>query len=148
MAELALLYVPFLFILLLSASICRLVIFWQMERSVRVMAFLVVFVSFGVLVLGTTIKLPETVRTVTRCFLIGSLVIGNYLDWHALIVFLHKKYERKVVAAAAEIEAPLPVTKTLAAIAGEHSPVQLNATEPAPKAETAPVPEPEPAHFA
>ncbi len=128
MASLVGSFIPIIFGLLLLTTIGRALTFWQKERTARVFSFMLVFLSLSVLYLVVALGLPVQARDIARTFLLVALLVGTWLDWQALIGFMHKKYERKVVALS-ETDAPPPTTTTLATLADEHGPVKLNATE-------------------
>lgn len=85
--------VPCLFGAMLSTTICRLLIFWQKERTGRVFCFALVFATLCFLYLVSALRLAIPLRDTARAVLFLALVCGGFFEWRELIVYLRKKAE-------------------------------------------------------
>jgi hypothetical protein len=106
MYSLAELFAPILFGLLLVAAGNRALVFWQQERSGRMLFSFVTLACLCLLYLASARFWPNGARDSIRGVLLLGLIASNYYWWRDLLRFLRKKYDGELGA--------MPHTSTLA----------------------------------
>lgn len=128
MSSLVELFAPLLFGLLLVAAVNRALVFWQQERSGRILFSFVTLFCLCLLYLATARLWPSGVRDGIRAALLLGLVASNYYWWRDLLRFLREKYDGGVAPPKIQTLAELSETQAAAKEAATASEVAATVT--------------------
>ena len=99
----ALLYVPVTFGFILLTTISRGLIYWQRERTIRVLCFFLVFFSLCFLYFVSSLKLPIVYIWIGRAIFFLAIAVGSIVEFVELVAFLRQKDAKHTVVAGSNL---------------------------------------------